>query len=230
MAEALAGAVLLAAGQGTRLKAGTRKANLRLGGKPIFEWPLLSLLKSPLIGEIALVVHAKDFKDRMAWVSRRRFKKPVRVIVGGAERQDSVGLGIQALQKKCKVLLIHDAARPFLRASLIRDCVLAAKRHGGSLALVKVKDSIKLMQGKRLKAVPREKLLAAQTPQAASAELLQGAHAWARRKRLYFTDEASLLEARGQHSAAVMAYYENFKITTPEDLINARALIKHFRF
>jgi 2-C-methyl-D-erythritol 4-phosphate cytidylyltransferase len=213
------------------LKAGTRKANLKLGSKMIFEWPLLSLLKSPLIAEVALVVHPRDLQVRKAWATRQRFKKPVYVVAGGKERQDSVGLGIQALDPRLGLLLVHDAARPFLKARLIGETLKLADRHGAALAAVPVKDSIKLLsRGKNLKALPRERLLAAQTPQAASTSTLRAAHAWARKAKKIFTDEASLLEARGQASVAAAGYYENFKITTPEDMVNARLVIKTFRF
>lgn len=230
MRKSFTAAVLLAGGVGARLKAGTRKTNLSLGGKPIVEWPLLSLLKSPMIGEIALVVHARDYVSRLAWAKRQRFKKTVRLVKGGNERQDSVANGLSSLSPGWEVLLIHDAARPFLSQTLIRDCVLVAKLRGGAIAAVPVKDSIKLVDGPHLKSLPRERLLAAQTPQAYAAGPLLRAHAIAQRQKRYYTDEASLLEARGHPSLPVMAYYENFKITTMEDLQNARLLIKTFNF
>ena len=230
MPKALAAAVLLAGGVGARLKAGTRKTNLKLGGKAIVEWPLLSLLKSSGIGEIALVVHKADFAERSRWLKRQKFKKPVLVVQGGPKRQDSVYNGLAALSQGWEILLVHDAARPFLKRSLVHACILAARNFGGAIAAVPVKDSIKLIDGPHLKALPREHLLAAQTPQAYRAGILDRAHGWARQKRRYFTDEASLCEARGHASAPVMAYYENFKITTLEDLSAAKRVIKTFNF
>jgi 2-C-methyl-D-erythritol 4-phosphate cytidylyltransferase len=230
MPKAIAGAVLLAGGVGARLKAGTRKTNLKIGGKAIVEWPLLSLLASPLIGELALVVHARDYAARVAWARRQNFRKRVEVVVGGAERQDSVANGLSALDKGWEVLLVHDAARPFLNRSLIRDCVMLAKTRGAAIAAVPVKDSIKLIDGPHLKGLPRERLLAAQTPQACQAGVLRRAHAWAQQRKHLHTDEASLLEARGHMSLPVMAYYENFKVTTPEDFEAAKRVIKTFNF
>lgn len=225
-----AAAVLVAAGVGSRLKAGTRKANVMLGGKALFEWPLQSLLKSPEIGEISLVVHPKDLKARQAWVARRNYPKTVQVAAGGDERQHSVANGLAQLVGGWELLLVHDAARPFLTRSLIHACLKAAARFGGAIAAVPVKDSTKLIEGNRLKSLPRERLLAAQTPQAFQAGLLLRAHAWAAKSHRLFTDEASLLEARGHHAAPVRAYYENFKVTTPEDLAFAKRLIKTFAF
>jgi 2-C-methyl-D-erythritol 4-phosphate cytidylyltransferase len=230
MPKAICGAVLLAGGVGSRLKAGTRKTNLKLGGRAIIEWPLLSLLKSPLVGEIALVVHAADYPGRQDWARRQKFKKRVELVKGGAERQDSVASGLSALTGGWELLLVHDGARPFLNQSLIRDCLKVAKARGGAIAAVPVKDSIKLIDGPRLKSLPREHLLAAQTPQAYAAGPLLRAHASAQKRGRYYTDEASLLEARGHASLPVMAYYENFKITTPEDLEAAKRVIKTFNF
>ena len=226
----MAGAVLVAGGVGSRLKAGTRKTNLKLGGRAIFEWPLLSLLKSPHIGEVALVLHPSDYAARLAWAKRQKFKKRVELVKGGAQRQDSVANGLSALYHGWDVLMVQDAARPFLKLSLIRDCVLTAKKRGGAIAVVPVKDSIKLIDGPRLKSLPRERLLAAQTPQAYAGGVLLRAHAWAQQRKHYYTDEASLLEARGHPSLPVMAYYENFKITTPEDYESAKRVIKTFNF
>ena len=230
MPKAIAGAVLLAGGVGARLKAGTRKTNLKLGGKPIVEWPLLSLLKSPWVGEIALVVHAADLDERKAWLKRQKFKKSVKIVEGGLQRQDSVAHGLASLDPGWEVMLVHDAARPFLNQTLIAHCVKGAKTRGGAIAVVPVKDSIKLIDGPHLKALPREHLLAAQTPQAYLSGLLLRAHGWAMQKKRYFTDEASLLEARGHPSAPVMAYYENFKVTTPEDFESAKRVVKTFNF
>jgi 2-C-methyl-D-erythritol 4-phosphate cytidylyltransferase len=230
MPEPIAGAVLLAGGVGARLKAGTRKTNIKLGGKAIVDWPLQSLLRSPLIGEIALVVHPSDFKSRSQWAFKQKFKKPVEIVKGGKERQDSVANGLSVIDPGWQVLLIHDAARPFLNQSLIRDCVKTAKQRGGAIAVVPMKDSIKLIDGPRLKSLPRERLFAAQTPQAYPGGILLRAHAWAQQRKRYFTDESSLLEARGHPTMPVMGYYENFKITTPEDLDAARRVVKTFNF
>ena len=230
MLKPIAGAVLLAGGVGSRLKAGTRKTNLKLGSKAIVEWPLISLLNSPYIGEVALVVHKRDYASRVAWAKRRKFKKRVEVVIGGKERQDSVANGLSALDGGWEVLLVHDAARPFLNQSLIRGCVMLAKARGAAIAVVPVKDSIKLVDGPHLKGLPRERLLAAQTPQACQAGVLRRAHAWAQQRRHLHTDEASLLEARGHMSLPVMAYYENFKVTTPEDFEAAKRVIKTFNF
>jgi 2-C-methyl-D-erythritol 4-phosphate cytidylyltransferase len=222
-------AVVLAAGAGKRLGQG-RKGLLTLGGQPLYAWSVRGFLGLPWIGQVVLVVHKEDVRGVTA-AAARRFKDPrVKVVAGGAERQDSVGQGLQALDAHLDVVLVHDAARPFLKSSLVKACAHAAKVSGGAVACVPVKDSIKQVDDGVLSGLPRERLMAAQTPQAYQAHLLREAHAWARAKGAYFTDEAGLCEAAGVPSVAVLAYNENFKITTPEDLLLAKRVIKDFDF
>lgn len=220
-------AVVLAAGAGKRLGQG-RKGLLALGGKPLYAWSVGSFLGSTLIGQVVVVVHSQDV-ERVAAACARRFKDPrLKVVAGGAERQDSVALGLEACDPRWEVVLVHDAARPFLKASLIRACAQAARLGGGAVACVPVKDSIKLDQEGLLTGLPRERLWAAQTPQAYRASLLREAHAAAAKNGACYTDEAGLCEAAGIPSVAVPAYYENFKITTPEDLPLAKKVAAGF--
>lgn len=228
---AWAGAILLAAGSGRRLgSVPQRKGLLRLGGKPLYAHAAEAFLAQPFIGQLVLAVHPGDL-GRVAGAAKRRFRDPrLKVVPGGEERQDSVRLALQALDPHLEVVLVHDAARPFLRASLLKACAQVARHSGGAVACVKVKDSIKQLEEGRLAGLEREGLRAAQTPQAFRAELLREAHAEALRRKAYYTDEAGLCEAAGIPAVAVEAYYENFKITTPEDLPLARRVLRDFDF
>ncbi len=224
-----AAALVLAAGAGKRLGQG-RKGLLSLGGKPLYAWSVGAFLDSPLVGQVVVVVHSQDVKAVGA-ACARRFKDPrLKVVAGGAERQDSVACGLNAVDPHFEVVLVHDAARPFLKASLIKACAQGARLSGGAVACVPVKDSIKLSEEGVLSGLPREKLWAAQTPQAYQAHLLREAHADAAKRKAYYTDEAGLCEAAGIPSIAVPAYYENFKITTPEDLPMAKKVVAGFDF
>lgn len=226
-----AGAIVLAAGAGKRLGADGRKGLLKLGGQPLYTWSVGAFLNAPYVSQVLVVVHAEDLRSVSA-ACAKRFKDPrVKVVAGGAERQDSVRFGLQALDPHVEVVLVHDAARPFINASLIKNCAFTARLKGGAVACVPVKDSVKMEEaGGTLKALPREKLRAAQTPQAYQAHLLREAHAQALLKHRYYTDEAGLCEAAGTESVGVLAYYENFKITTPEDLPLAKRVIQTFDF
>ncbi|HTB23539.1 MAG TPA: 2-C-methyl-D-erythritol 4-phosphate cytidylyltransferase [bacterium] len=226
---AWAAALVLAAGAGKRLGAG-RKGLLLLDKLPLYAWSVRSFLAQPWVGQVVLVVHASDVRG-VSTAAARRFKDPrVRVVAGGAERQDSVAKGLQVLDAHLEVVMVHDAARPFLKSSLVKACALAARHTGGGVACVPVKDSIKRIEEGVLTGLPREGLAAAQTPQAFQAHLLREAHATAAARGLYYTDEAGLCEAAGIPAVAVSSYNENFKITTPEDLLLAKRIIKTFDF
>jgi 2-C-methyl-D-erythritol 4-phosphate cytidylyltransferase len=226
---AWAAALVLAAGAGRRLGAG-RKGLLTLGKLPLYAWSLRSFLAQPWVGQVIVVVHPDDVRGVSSAVARRFKDARVKVAAGGEQRQDSVALGLQVLDPHLEVVLVHDAARPFLKASLVKACAMAARHTGGGVACVPVKDSIKRVEEGLLTGLPRERLAAAQTPQAFQAHLLREAHALARARGLYFTDEAGLCEAAGIPAVAVEAYYENFKITTPEDLLLAKRVIRTFDF
>jgi len=222
-----AAALVLAAGAGKRLGKG-RKGLLSLGGLPLYAWSVRAFLADSSVGQVIVVVHAEDVRTVSAALKRRFKDARTKVVAGGAERQDSVAQGLAAIDPHYEVVLVHDAARPFLKASLIRACARAARHTGGAVACVKVKDSIKRVEQGLLEGLPRESLLAAQTPQAYQAHLLREAHARAKAKGAYYTDESGLCEAAGIPSVSVEAYYENFKITTPEDLPLARQVARVF--
>ncbi len=224
-----AGAVVLAAGLGSRLGRG-RKGVLPLGGRPLYAWSVAAFLAQDIVGQVVLVVHAADLAGVARSAARRFREARLRVVPGGAERQDSVARGLDALDPGLEVVLVHDAARPFLKASLIAACARSARHLGGAVACVPVKDSIKTVDHGMLSGLPRERLLAAQTPQAFRGELLRAAHARARAAGAVYTDEAGLCEADGIPAAAVPSYGENFKITTPEDLLLARRIVRDFDF
>jgi 2-C-methyl-D-erythritol 4-phosphate cytidylyltransferase len=221
-----AGAVVVAAGKGNRLKSKTRKARIQLSGQPLFAWSLKMLNQCPGIGEICLAVHPGDLSVLRKWILSRRFRVSVRVVPGGAHRQDSVALGLAALSSKWKVCLVHDAARPFAAPSLALRCALSALRHGSGIAAVRVKDSIKQVHKGRVLSLPRQELWASQTPQAARGNWLKGALAWAARHHKKFTDEAGLLEAFGKPVRLVEGDDGNIKITTPKDWAIAKVLVK----
>lgn len=228
-ARPYAAAIVLAAGSGKRLGQG-RKGLLLLGGKPLYAYSVGAFLAQPIVSQVVVVVHAEDVKGVGAALARRFKDARLKVVAGGAERQDSVALGLQAVDAHAEVVLVHDAARPFLKASLIKACAQTARMAGGAIACVPSKDSVKLVENGVLRGLPREDLRAAQTPQAYQAHLLRDAHLEAMKAKAYYTDEAGLCEAAGIPSVAVDAYYENFKITTPEDLALAKRLVKDFDF
>jgi len=149
------------------------------------------------------------------------------VVAGGPRRQDSVLEGMkQAPAGFAGVLLVHDAARPFVDAALIDAVAAAAREHGAALPLLDVVDTLKrLRDGRVLETVDRAELAAAQTPQGFRFELLARAYEAAFRERVTLTDEAMALERLGQPVAAVRGSPRNRKLTTPEDLVWAEWVV-----
>jgi 2-C-methyl-D-erythritol 4-phosphate cytidylyltransferase len=148
------------------------------------------------------------------------------VVAGGLKRQQSVALGLQAL-RRCDVVLVHDGARPLVTADIIERVVEAAVEHGAAVPAVPVRDTIKRVDGDRVvETLNRDELRAVQTPQGFRYELLVQAHERAREEGFYGTDDATLVERLGHPVAVVPGSPENLKITTPEDLLLAEALLQ----
>jgi 2-C-methyl-D-erythritol 4-phosphate cytidylyltransferase len=153
--------------------------------------------------------------------------KMQRVVVGGASRQDSVFAALRAMERPTDFVLVHDGARPFVTADVTERVIEQAREHGGAIVAVPVKDTIKQASenGTVHKTIPRERLWAAQTPQAFSYELLYRAHESAEADGFLGTDDAELVERLGGAAIAIVeGSYENLKITTPEDLIVAERI------
>lgn len=148
--------------------------------------------------------------------------------MGGITRQDSVFAGLSALPADISLVLVHDAARPLIDQATIVRCLQGAAQYGAVIAAVPVKDTLKQAIGSRVieKTVDRTGLWQAQTPQAVQRELLEQAFAAAARQKFVGTDEASLLEAVGIPVRMVDGAERNLKITHPEDLQVAAALLQ----
>jgi 2-C-methyl-D-erythritol 4-phosphate cytidylyltransferase len=149
------------------------------------------------------------------------------LVDGGSERSDSVAAGLDALPADCSIVLVHDAARPFVESGVIDAVIREARSGAAAVAAVPVTDTIKevSLEGDRrvLRTVPRERLWRAQTPQGFPRVLLVEAHERARRAGLTATDDAALVERLGAVVVVVPDSPRNVKITTPEDLAWAEA-------
>jgi 2-C-methyl-D-erythritol 4-phosphate cytidylyltransferase len=150
------------------------------------------------------------------------------LVVGGKERQDSVYNGIKKTDKDAAVILVHDGVRPFVTPDLIRLCVEAARKGECVAAGVPLKDTIKEVDEKGIvrQTLERSRLWTIQTPQAFPAKILRKAYDESYKKKVYGTDDATLVERAGNKIRVIMGSYENIKITTPEDLIFAEEILK----
>jgi 2-C-methyl-D-erythritol 4-phosphate cytidylyltransferase len=221
------GAVVVAAGRGTRF--GRPKQLLDLAGKPLVAWSVETLSAMPEI--VALVVVTEpEFIERMelAVGPYWRGAKP-RIVRGGETRQESVRLGIAALPQHCAGILVHDGARPLVRAHEIRAGMRVVRPGCAALLAAPVIDTIKVVDAGRTvtATLDRATLWAAQTPQFAAARDLRRVHADA--LRLHWppaTDDAALLERGGVGVTIVEASAENFKVTLPGDLTRAEGVLR----
>ncbi|MDQ2785404.1 MAG: 2-C-methyl-D-erythritol 4-phosphate cytidylyltransferase [Chloroflexota bacterium] len=220
------GVVLVAAGSGARM-GGMDKGALEINGQSALSYSLRAF--APVAQSIVIVVAA----DRVAaWNAIRAdeaWPAPTEIIPGGVVRQESVRIGVAALGARggCEIVVIHDGARPLVTTAMIRACVAGAARVGAAILAVPVTDTIKQVRDGRIIATPdRASLWAAQTPQAFQWQLLHDAFDWSDQLGAApTTDEAGLIEAYGHPVAVVCGDRTNIKITEPDDLIVARALL-----
>ena len=225
MEQAKFGAVLLAAGNSTRMGGGRSKVLEELGGRPALCRSLEVLDRCPLIGEICLVCREQDRGDMLPLTSG--LNTPVRVVPGGAQRQDSVEQGVEALTGPWEYVAIHDGARPLVTEEVLAAVCRDAMAHGAATTAVPSKDTCKLADGAGFVAATpaRDRLWAVQTPQAFSLALYREALGKARAAGQSYTDDCQLIEAAGGKVKLTMGDYRNIKLTTPEDLLAARAYL-----
>lgn len=221
-----AGAVIVAAGRGSRMGTKESKQFLMLEDKPIIVHTLAVFDRHPLIREIVLVTGAQDVDRCKAWITEYGFTKQIKVIPGGAERQHSVYKGLAELSAPW--VLVHDGVRPFVTSREIASCYKAAVEYGASVLAVPVKDTVKQVNAEGyVTATPdRRSLWAIQTPQAFRRSDLLLAHKQAESEGFTGTDDASLVERMGKAVKVVEGGYHNIKITTPEDLGIAESILR----
>ncbi|MEO6213510.1 MAG: 2-C-methyl-D-erythritol 4-phosphate cytidylyltransferase [Vicinamibacterales bacterium] len=216
-------AIIAAGGSGRRVGAGTPKQMLEIGGRTILRRSVEAFACHPSIGEVIVALPADLASDPPDWLLQYT---NTRVVVGGSRRQDSVAAAFDDAQVASDILLVHDAARPFVSADLISRCIEAAAAHGAAIAAVPVSDTVKHVVSQssgRLVAgtLRRESIYLAQTPQAFRHDVLARAIALGR-SGTDATDEASLAELGGDQVHVVEGDIENVKITTAADLERAR--------
>ncbi|ART74645.1 2-C-methyl-D-erythritol 4-phosphate cytidylyltransferase [Sutcliffiella horikoshii] len=219
--------IVLAAGQGKRMKAGKNKQFIELEGKPVIIHTLSVFEADPWCMEIKLVINEKEkdiFKELQHQYPVQKIKE---MVIGGEERQDSVYNGLTSLQS-AEIVLVHDGARPFISQEVIHHLVKKAAKEGAAIVGVPVKDTIKRVSkaGVVEQTVERSSLWSIQTPQAFRYAILKEAHDKAKAENYLGTDEASLVERIHVPVHIVEGEYENFKLTTPEDIILAKAFLQ----
>ena len=211
----------MAAGRGERLGGETPKALVDLFGRSMLRRSAEALAACAEVN--ALIVVAPAGFERIAGDEVYGTGKLRAVVAGGATRQDSVRAGLARTTDRDRVVLVHDAARPFVDPEVVARVLEGVRTHGAAIPTAPVVDTIKRVKAGRIGAtVDRETLGAAQTPQGFNRVALLAAYARAARAGVALTDEAMAMEREGLPVAAVLGSTKNFKITTPDDLDRAR--------
>ena len=215
--------IVVAAGAGKRLNSKVPKALVLLKGKPLVAYSLKVFEDHPGIDSVILVGVAGHIPQfvRMA----RPFKKVRAVVVGGLKRSDSVKCGLKELSPDTDIVLVHDAARPFVEDVMISRLLVALKKNKAAIVGVPLKFTVKKIARKTLdiqETPARDLLWEAQTPQGFHKDVLLKAHA--KKFKEEATDDAMMVERMGIKVRMVKGSYNNIKITTPEDIELAKLL------
>ena len=219
-------AIVPAGGHGARMGSRRPKQYLRLGQAPILVATLKALARARSIAGIVVAVPEAQVAATRRLLARARVPKILDVVAGGADRQESVWRGLQRLPEDARVVVVHDAVRPFITADLV-ERVRTAGAGGAATCGTPVRDTVKrVTDGAVESTIPRQGLWLTQTPQAFARDLLWEAHDKARRDGFAGTDDAVLVERLGMPVAMVPGLAQNLKITTPEDLRTARAWVR----
>lgn len=219
------GAVIVAAGSARRM-GGVDKIMAKLKGEPLICHTLRAFQETAVVGQI-VVVTRQDLLETIARLCKEKeFTKVSAVIVGGDTRQESVENGLAALNKGTKLAAIADGARPLITPQLIDRTVRAANTYGAAAPGIPVKDTVKEAKGGVVLSTPdRSTLFAAQTPQVFDMDLLKAALRKAAQEEAPITDDCSAVERMGMRVRLVEGDEQNFKVTTRQDLLLARAIM-----
>ncbi|MBC7344167.1 MAG: 2-C-methyl-D-erythritol 4-phosphate cytidylyltransferase [Clostridia bacterium] len=222
------GTIIVAAGKGRRVGSDVPKQYLRVAGRPVLAWSLIFFEQRPEVESIVVVIAPEDADYCREVMLGHNFTKVAAVVPGGETRQQSVLNGLFALPaSKSELVAVHDAARPFLDGRLFERLVRAGREFGAAVPALPVRETLKATdpEGFVRSTVPRDSLVATQTPQIFDRELLSIAHLSAREEGFQGTDDASLVEHLGWKVKVVPGDPRNIKITYPEDIVLAEAFL-----
>lgn len=221
-------AIIVAAGKGTRMGPGRDKLFLEVAGRPVVAHAWQRFADAKDIDEIVMVVRdgmQSAFKELSAQYG---LKKPYQLVVGGAERQDSVWNGLQALTPSTEIVAIQDAARPCTSEATIAATIFAAREMGAAVAAQPVTDTVKESEDGNMisRTLDRSRLWAVQTPQTFQVDVIRRALALVRQKGLQVTDDTAACELINQPVKLVRGTSPNPKVTVPADLPYIELLLR----
>ncbi|VAX17143.1 2-C-methyl-D-erythritol 4-phosphate cytidylyltransferase [hydrothermal vent metagenome] len=223
-------AIIPAGGAGKRFnknKADTKKQFIELEGIPILARTLIALSKAPQIDEIIVVVPPGGIDyTRIEIVEKYDIPKVSAIAVGGDTRQESMSNGLKHVAKNIDLILVHDGVRPFVTQKMIGDVIKAAGESGAAITAIRPFDTVKTVDGGFVQStLKRDGIALAQTPQCFRYSILKNAVSKAEAENFTGTDEAVLVELMGVKALLVEGATTNIKITAPEDLKLAEAIL-----
>ncbi len=221
------GAIVVAAGTGRRM-GGVEKIFANLAGKPLLAHTVDVFQRCPAIDQVVIVLSKERLDEGWRLVKEHCWSKVTEVCPGGAQRQDSVKEGVKRLSG-CQWVVIHDGARPCLSQGLIEEGLNEARQSGAAIPALPVTDTIKVVSSDHFVAEtpPRQRLWSVQTPQVFRFDIINEAY---RKARGDATDDATLVENLGYKVKVYPGSHTNIKVTTPEDLLLAEAILRERRW
>ena len=218
-------AVILAAGSSTRM--GTDKSVLTLDGIPVIIRAVQAFEKHDLVDEIIVVTKEESVPMIADLCAQYALKKVRRVMAGGATRAESSLIGVTAVDKKAEYIAIHDGARPLITQKVITDALYAARDYHAAVPVIPSTDTLRMVENGFIGGdVDRDSVIRIQTPQIFDADLIKGALTYAVDKNVTVTDDSSAVRLTGFKIKTVEGDINNIKLTTPEDVPVAEAILK----
>ncbi len=217
--------IIVAAGRGTRMQSPTPKQFLKLNGKPLLLHSIAAFVEFDPNIKIILVLPADQFSQWENIVFEFQLSTPVQITAGGETRFESVKNGLALIPNEDAIVAIHDAVRPLVSKKTISSAIKSAEFYGNGVPGIQLSDSIRQLEEGKSIAVDRSRFCLIQTPQCFSVPLLK--RAYEQEYKYTFTDDASVVESLGEQIRLVDGNEDNFKLTTPTDLVIAEAILKY---
>ena len=225
-------AIVLAGGAGKRMGSSTSKQFLLLDNKPILVHTLQVFQECKPVDGIYLVVNHRDLPlIQEEILETYHFSKIMKLVIGGRLRQDSVRNGLEAIDESCDVVIIHDAARPFVSPAFVEKSIFLMEMFDAVVPAIPARDTIKVIskEGFVLKTLERDALWHIQTPQTFKYDLIAKAYREGMAKKLCGYDDSTFIEHLGKKVKVIEGSPYNIKITTPEDLLIARGILAQLK-
>ncbi|MDO5300914.1 MAG: 2-C-methyl-D-erythritol 4-phosphate cytidylyltransferase [Tissierellia bacterium] len=218
--------LIAAAGLGARMQLGKNKQFLEIDKVPMVIHTLEKFDSLDCVDHIILLIRREDREEMRGLLDAHPFQHEIQLVLGGVERQDSIYNGLMAMPRETELVITHDGARPFVRRERILEILAAAEEYGACCLVSPMIDTVKISDdGIWSRLTPdRSKLFAVQTPQGFHREVILEAYHQAFSEGYYGTDDCSLVEKTGRSVRLVPGDFTNIKVTTPEDIIFAKAI------